>query len=144
MWCGRRRRNTPHTRLVPQPANPHVWGLSMSGDTPYHTTKLGGMWEFLLGVGYAPMLHNSRHPTDAAGQRPTHRRTWHETSCTRRSLGRESYHSGATPGPAAPLPRIGRTDRGWCARSHHPITVVAFQSRDEPGSPRRWCRWSSA
>ena len=27
---------SPHTRLVPQPANPHVRRLSMSGDTPYH------------------------------------------------------------------------------------------------------------
>ena len=36
MWSGSGRRNSPHTRLVPQPANPHVGRLSMSGDPPYH------------------------------------------------------------------------------------------------------------
>jgi hypothetical protein len=101
-------------------------------------------WEFLSGVDCAPMLNNSRHPTDAAGQRPTHRRTWHETCRTRRSFGWESSHWGATHGPAVPRPSRGRTDKGWCARLHDPTTVVAFRSRDELGSPQRWFRWSSA
>src|SRR5215471_6953043 len=33
MWGGSRRRNSSNTRLVPQPANPHVGRLSMSSDT---------------------------------------------------------------------------------------------------------------
>ena len=36
VWGGSRRRHSPDTRLVPQPANPHVGRLSMSSDTPYH------------------------------------------------------------------------------------------------------------
>ena len=36
MWGGSRRRNRPNTGLVPQPANPYVRRLAMSGDTPYH------------------------------------------------------------------------------------------------------------
>ena len=36
MWRGSGRRHSAHSRLVPQPPNPHVWRLSMSGDTPYH------------------------------------------------------------------------------------------------------------
>ena len=36
MWGGSGRRHSAHTRLVPQPPNPHVRRLSMSGDTPYH------------------------------------------------------------------------------------------------------------
>jgi len=35
MWGGSRRRVSPNTGLVPQPANPHVKRLSMSGDTAY-------------------------------------------------------------------------------------------------------------
>jgi site-specific DNA recombinase len=36
VWGGSRRRHSPDTRLVPQPADPHVGRLSMSSDTPYH------------------------------------------------------------------------------------------------------------
>jgi len=31
MWCGSRRRESPHTRLVPQPPNPHLRRLTVSG-----------------------------------------------------------------------------------------------------------------
>src|SRR5262249_48311513 len=36
VWRGSRRRTGPYRRLVPQSADPHVWRLSMSGDTRYH------------------------------------------------------------------------------------------------------------
>jgi len=29
----------PHTRLVAQPPDSHLWGLSMTGDTPYHEMR---------------------------------------------------------------------------------------------------------
>jgi hypothetical protein len=36
VWCGSRRRTITDTRLDAQPANPHLWRLSLSGDTLYH------------------------------------------------------------------------------------------------------------
>ena len=36
VWRGSGRRDSPHTRLVPQSANPHLRRLSMSGDTLHH------------------------------------------------------------------------------------------------------------
>jgi len=38
-WGGSGRRHRLHTRRVPQPANPHVGRLSMSGDTSYHEIR---------------------------------------------------------------------------------------------------------
>ena len=45
MWGGGGRRNSPNTRLVPQPSDSHLWRLSLSGDSL--PTKCDGMWENL-------------------------------------------------------------------------------------------------
>src|SRR5262249_9616611 len=51
MWRGSGRRQSPNKRLVSQPADPHLWGLSMSGDTLHHEIR----WnvEYVVGVSQA-------------------------------------------------------------------------------------------
>src|SRR5207247_3969538 len=39
MKCGSGRRQSPHTRLVSQPADPHLRRLSLSGDTLHHVIR---------------------------------------------------------------------------------------------------------
>src|SRR6266446_10950872 len=39
MWCGSGRRTSPHSRLVPQSADPHLRRLSISGDSFYHVIR---------------------------------------------------------------------------------------------------------
>src|SRR5215468_2997608 len=39
MWGGSGRRTRPHRRLVPQSAAPHLWRLSISGDSLYHVMR---------------------------------------------------------------------------------------------------------
>ena len=51
LWRGSGRRNPPTTRLVPQPAQPHVGGLSRSGETPSHSMG----WP--LGMAACPVSH---------------------------------------------------------------------------------------
>jgi hypothetical protein len=61
---GSGRRHSPHTRLVPQPADPHVRRLSMSGNTPYHYIR----WNVTKCRAPNGIVQPGRFPCTAPGQ----------------------------------------------------------------------------
>src|SRR4029450_155043 len=50
LWRGSGRRQSPNTRLVPQPADPHLRGLSLSGDMFHHVIR----WNVIFFEGAFP------------------------------------------------------------------------------------------
>jgi len=61
MWSGSRRRNSPNMRLVPQPPNPDLRRVSLSGDTPDHEIQ----WSVYISSCWA-IIYADHQPLIAA------------------------------------------------------------------------------
>src|SRR6266536_2473304 len=101
MWCGSGRRQSPHTRLVPQPPNPHLRRFTVR---PWSAPPLNPMECGIFPIRRYPLMSDQRWHTASVGDRPAMQiiSEWRVTNIAKEAIHMHRAH--------IVRPRKARTD----------------------------------